>query len=407
MKLLLNSISYQIYRLKVPLAPVIRAQAAITLIAIVLTLTALTGTAQAQAVRAQTVASGLQNPWALAFLPEGRFLVTERDGSMRVVQPDGNVGAPIAGVPDVAANGQGGLLDVLLDGDFARNRTLYFCYAEPAPGALTRGNSTALARATLSADNARLENVKVIFSQKPKFSSSAHFGCRIVESRAPGANSPPDGKLFLTLGDRFSRRDDAQTLDNHHGKIVRINKDGSVPADNPFVGKAGALPEIWSIGHRNLQGATLTPSGALWTHEHGPQGGDEINLPRPGANYGWPVISYGENYGGGAINQGLRAQAGLEQPLHYWVPSIAPSGMAFLTSDKYGQAWQGNLFVGSLKFAYLSRLELTDPYSGKVQKESKLLEGIGRVRDVRQGPDGLLYLLTDGSNGKLVRLLPG
>ena len=407
MKLLLNSISYQIYRLKVPLAPVIRARAAIILIAIVLTLTGLTGTAQAQAVRAQTVASGLQNPWALAFLPEGRFLVTERDGSMRVVQPDGNVGAPIAGVPDVAANGQGGLLDVLLDGDFARNRTLYFCYAEPAPGALTRGNSTALARATLSADNARLENVKVIFSQKPKFSSSAHFGCRIVESRAPGANSPPDGKLFLTLGDRFSRRDDAQTLDNHHGKIVRINKDGSVPADNPFVGKAGALPEIWSIGHRNLQGATLTPDGALWVHEHGPQGGDEINLPKPGANYGWPVITYGENYGGGAINNGLRAQAGLEQPLHYWVPSIAPSGMAFLTSDRYGQAWQGNLFVGALKFAYLSRLELTDPYSGKVQKESKLLEGIGRVRDVRQGPDGLLYLLTDGSNGKLVRLLPG
>ena len=407
MKLLLNSISHPIYRLKVPLAPVIRAQAAITLIAAVLTLTALTGSAQAQAVRAQTVASGLQNPWALAFLPEGRFLVTERDGSMRVVQPDGKISAPIVGVPDVAANGQGGLLDVLLDGDFARNRTLYFCYSEPAPGTFTRGNSTALASATLSADNAQLENVKVIFSQKPKFSSSAHFGCRIVESRGPGANSPPDGKLFLTLGDRFSRRDDAQTLDNHHGKIVRINKDGSAPADNPLVGKAGALPEIWSIGHRNLQGATLTPNGALWTHEHGPQGGDEINLPKPGANYGWPVITYGENYGGGAINQGLRTQAGLEQPLHYWVPSIAPSGMVFLTSDKYGKAWQGNLFIGSLKFAYLSRLELTEPYSGKVQKESKLLEGIGRVRDVRQGPDGLLYVLTDGSNGKLVRLLPG
>ena len=369
--------------------------------------TGLTGTAQAQAVRPQTVASGLQNPWALAFLPEGRFLVSEKGGSMRVVQPDGKVGAPIAGVPDVVANGQGGLLDVLLDGDFARNRTLYFCYSEPAPGTFTRGNSTALASATLSADNAQLENVKVIFSQKPKFSSSAHFGCRIVESRAPGANSPADGKLFLTLGDRFSRRDDAQTLDNHHGKIVRINKDGTVPADNPFVGKTGALPEIWSIGHRNLQGATLTPDGALWVHEHGPQGGDEINLPKSGANYGWPVISYGENYGGGAINQGLRAQAGLEQPLHYWVPSIAPSGMAFLSSDKYGKAWQGNLFVGSLKFAYLARLELAEPFGGKVRQESKLIEGIGRVRDIRQGPDGLLYVLTDGSNGKLVRLLPG
>ena len=406
MKLLPSSHARQVYMKKRPLAPVLRAQAAIILIALILTCVGITGTAQAQAVRAQTVASGLQNPWALAFLPEGRFLVTERDGSMRVVQPDGKVGAPIAGVPEVVANGQGGLLDVLLDGDFARNRTLYFCYSEPAPGTFTRGNSTALARATLSADNARLENVKVIFSQKPKFSSSAHFGCRIVESRAPGANSPPDGKLFLTLGDRFSRRDDAQTLDNHHGKIVRINKDGSVPADNPFVGKAGALPEIWSIGHRNLQGASLTPSGALWVHEHGPQGGDEINLPKPGANYGWPLITYGEDYGGGAINQGLRTQAGLEQPLHYWVPSIAPSGMAFLTSDKYGKAWQGNLFVGSLKFAYLSQLDLTEPYSGKVQKESKLLEGIGRVRDVRQGPDGLLYVLTDGSNGKLVRLLP-
>ena len=289
MKLLPSSHARQVYMPKRPLAPVLRAQAAIILIALILTCVGLTGTAQAQAVRAQTVASGLQNPWALAFLPEGRFLVTERDGSMRVVQPDGKVGAPIAGVPEVVANGQGGLLDVLLDGDFARNRTLYFCYSEPAPGTFTRGNSTALARATLSADNARLENVKVIFSQKPKFSSSAHFGCRIVESRAPGANSPPDGKLFLTLGDRFSRKEDAQTLDNHHGKIVRINKDGSVPADNPFVGKAGALPEIWSIGHRNLQGATLTPNGALWVHEHGPQGGDEINLPQPGANYGWPV----------------------------------------------------------------------------------------------------------------------
>ena len=406
MKLLPSSHARQVYMQKRPLAPVLRAQAAIILIASILACVSITGTAQAQAVRAQTVASGLQNPWALAFLPEGRFLVTERDGSMRVVQPDGKVGTPIAGVPDVVANGQGGLLDVLLDGDFARNRTLYFCYSEPAPGTFTRGNSTALARATLSADNARLENVKVIFSQKPKFSSSAHFGCRIVESRAPGANSPPDGKLFLTLGDRFSRRDDAQTLDNHHGKIVRINKDGSVPTDNPFVGKAGALPELWSIGHRNLQGATLTPNGALWVHEHGPQGGDEINLPKPGANYGWPVISYGENYGGGTINQGLRAQAGLEQPLHYWVPSIAPSGMAFLTSDKYGKAWQGNLFVGSLKFAYLARLELTEPFGGKVRQESKLIEGIGRVRDVRQGPDGLLYVLTDGSNGKLVRLLP-
>ena len=368
---------------------------------------ALAGPARAQAGRPQTVASGLQNPWALAFLPEGRFLVTEKSGSMRMVQPDGKVGAPISGVPEVAARGQGGLLDVLPDGDFARNRTLYFCFSEPGSGG---ANSTALARASLSFDNARLENVQIIFSQKPKFASSAHFGCRIVESRTPGADGRPDGKLFLTLGDRFSRKDDAQTLGNHHGKIVRINKDGSVPADNPFAGtsgKAGALPEIWSIGHRNLQGATLAPDGALWVHEHGPQGGDEINLPKAGANYGWPVITYGENYGGGPIGDGITSKAGLEQPLHYWVPSIAPSGMAFLTSDKYGKAWQGNLFVGSLKFGYLARLELAEPFSGKVRRETRLLDGIGRVRDVRQGPDGLLYVLTDSSNGKLIRLLPG
>ncbi|HQS33213.1 MAG: hypothetical protein B7X59_07410 [Polaromonas sp. 39-63-203] len=366
------------------------------------------GWAQAQAVRPETVASGLQNPWAVAFLPDGLFLVSERGGALRVVQPDGKVGAPIAGVPAVAAGGQGGLLDVLLDSDFARNRVLYFCYAEPGPGGT---NSTALARATLSADHARLDQVKVIFSQKPKVASSAHFGCRIVESRGAAAlpgNAPgqPDGKLFLTLGDRFSRRDDAQTPGNHHGKIVRINKDGSVPADNPFAAKAGALPEVWSLGHRNLQGATLAPDGTLWVHEHGPQGGDEINLPRPGANYGWPVVSYGENYGGGPVGSGQSSQAGLEPPLHYWVPSIAPSGMAFLTSDRYGKTWQGNLFVGSLKFGYLARLELAEPFRGTVRRESRLLEGAGRIRDVRQGPDGLLYVLTDSGNGRLIRLLP-
>ncbi|MGH8848306.1 MAG: PQQ-dependent sugar dehydrogenase, partial [Polaromonas sp.] len=274
----------------------------------------------AQAVRPETVAAGLQNPWGVAFLPGGRFLVTERPGRLRVVQPDGKLGAPVAGLPEIAAGGQGGLLDVVLDGDFARNRSLYFCFSEPAPAG--NANSTALARATLSADYARLENVKVIFSQRPKVASSAHFGCRIVESRSPGLNGRPDGKLFLTLGERFSRKEDAQKLDNHHGKIVRINKDGSVPQDNPFVGKAGALPEIWSYGHRNPQGATLAPDGTFWTHEHGPQGGDEINLPKAGANYGWPVITYGENYGGGKIGEGLTSKAGMEQPLHHWTPSI-------------------------------------------------------------------------------------
>ena len=361
--------------------------------------------AQAQEVRADIVASGLQNPWALAFLPDGRFLVTERPGRLRLLAADGATSGTVAGLPEIAAGGQGGLLDVVTDSDFARNRTLYFCYSEPA--ATGRANSTALASASLSADGARLENFKVLFSQKPKVASSAHFGCRIVESRAPGANGRPDGKLFLTLGDRFSRKEDAQKLDNHHGKIVRINKDGSVPADNPFAGRAGALPEIWSYGHRNAQGATLAPDGAFWLHEHGPQGGDEINLPRPGANYGWPDITYGENYGGGKIGEGLSRKAGMEQPLHYWVPSIAPSGMAFLTSERYGKAWQGNLFVGSLKFSYLDRIELSAPFGGKVVREHKLLSDVDeRIRDVRQGPDGLLYVLTDSSNGKLIRLMP-
>ncbi|MHB1250044.1 MAG: PQQ-dependent sugar dehydrogenase, partial [Polaromonas sp.] len=289
------------------------------------------------------------------------------------------------------------------------NRQLYFCFSEPAP--VGNANSTALARATLSADETRLENVKVIFSQLPKVASTLHFGCRIVESRTPGVNGQPDGKLFLTLGERFSRKEDAQSLDNHLGKLIRINKDGSVPENNPFVGKAGALPEIWSYGHRNPQGATLAPDGTLWMHEHGPQGGDEINLPKAGANYGWPVITYGENYGGGKIGEGLSEKAGMEQPLHYWTPSIAPSGMAFLTSERYdqpGRAWRGNLFVGSLKFGYLDRIELSGPFSGKVVRESKLLAELGeRIRDVRQGPDGLLYVLTDSANGKLIRLLPG
>ena len=384
-----------------PLSQWIRALSAIIFISINL----LHLTATAQGVRPETVASGLQNPWAIAFLPDGRFLVTERPGRLRVVDPAGKLGKAIEGLPEVAAGGQGGLLDVVLDTDFASNRMLYFCFSEPA--SVGNGNSTALASATLSPDLTRLSNVKVIFSQKPKFASSLHFGCRIVESRTPGLNGRPDGKLFLMLGERYSRAPDAQTLGNHHGKIIRINKDGNVPSDNPFIDRAGALPEIWSYGHRNPQGATLAPDGTLWMHEHGPQGGDEINLPKPGLNYGWPVITYGENYGGGKIGEGLTAQAGLEQPLHYWLPSIAPSGMTFLTSERYGKAWQGNLFVGSLKFAYLNRIELTAPYTGKVQRESKLISEVGeRIRDVRQGPDGLLYVLTDSNNGKLIRLVP-
>lgn len=354
----------------------------------------LAGAATAQ-VRTETVASGLENPWGVAFLPEGRFVVTEKPGRLRLVAADGKLGAPIQGLPPIAAGGQGGLLDVLADSGFAQNRTLYFCYSEPE-AAGGSANSTALARARLSADGTKLEALQVIFSQKPKVASRAHFGCRIVEAR--------DGNLFLTLGDRFSRKDDAQTLDNHHGKVVRIAKDGSVPKENPFVGKAGALPEIWSYGHRNSQGATLAPDGRFWMTEHGPQGGDEINIPRAGVNHGWPVITYGENYGGGKIGEGITRKDGMAQPLHYWVPSIAPSGMAFLTSDRYGAGWKGSLFVGSLKFGYLDRIELKDD---KVVAEHKLLaDGRARIRDVKQGPDGLLYVLTDESDGKLLRLRP-
>lgn len=344
--------------------------------------------------RSETVASGLESPWGVGFLPGDRFVVTEKPGRIRIVAKDGKLGAPLAGLPAIAAGGQGGLLDVLVDADFRSNRTLYFCFSEPDAGG--SANSTALARARLSSDDARLENLQIIFSQKPKVASRAHFGCRIVDRG--------DGTLYLTLGDRFSRKEDAQRLDNHLGKIVRIRKDGSVPDDNPYAGRPGPLPEIWSYGHRNGQGATLGPDGRLWMTEHGPQGGDEINIAQAGRNYGWPVITYGENYGGGKIGDGITAKEGMEQPLHYWVPSIATSGMAFLTSDRYDAAWKGNLFVGSLKFGYLDRIELKD---GKVVAEHKLLEdGRARIRDVKQGPDGLLYVLTDESNGKLLRLRP-
>ena len=351
--------------------------------------------AQSPAISTEVVARGLQNPWGLAFIGEGRMLVTERPGRMRVIEPDGRVGEALAGVPKVDAVGQGGLLDVIADRDFARNRTVHFCYAEPA--ASGAGNSTALASARLSTHAGALEDVKVIFTQKPKFSSRLHFGCRIVQT--------DDGNLFLGLGDRFQRMADAQTLDNHHGKVVRIKPDGSAPADNPYVGRAGALPEIWSIGHRNVQAATLGADGRLWTIEHGPQGGDEINITQAGKNYGWPVITYGENYGGGQIGDGITSKPGMEQPLHYWKPSIAPSGMAFVKSERYGKDWQGSLLVGSLKFRYVARLVLD---GDRVAREEKLLPDLGqRVRDVREGPDGFIYLLTDDRDGQLLRLRPG
>ncbi len=368
--------------------------------AISLTVLAVAGTLFAAAAHAQTsnvstelVAKGLQNPWGLAFIGEGRMLVTERPGRMRVIGADGRVGEPLKGVPAVDAVGQGGLLDVVTDRDFARNRTVHFCYAEPGMG----GNSTAMASARLSADATALENVQVVFTQKPKVASRLHFGCRIVQAE--------DGSLFLGLGDRFQRMADAQTLDTHHGKVVRVRPDGSAHPDNPFVGRAGALPEIWSLGHRNVQGATLGPDGRLWTIEHGPQGGDELNRTDAGKNYGWPVITYGENYGGGKVGEGLTRKAGLEQPLLHWTPSIAPSGMAFVKSARYGADWQGNLLVGSLKFRYLARLVMDGE---RVVREDKLLPNLGqRIRDVRQGPDGFIYLLTDDRDGQLLRLKPG
>lgn len=348
--------------------------------------------AHALEIAPEVVAQKLQNPWAVAFLPDGQFLVTERPGRMRVVAADGTLAAPLLGLPAIAAGGQGGLLDVLLDSDFARNRTLYFCYAEPA----TNGsNGTALAKARLSDDQKQLANLQVIFSQKPKKASQLHFGCRIVER--------PDGTLLLTLGERSHFKEEAQNLQSHLGKIVRIRKDGSVPPDNPFVGRSDALPEIWSWGHRSPQGAALAPDGTFWMNEHGPQGGDEINRPEPGKNYGWPIITYGENYGGGKIGAGITHQDGLEQPAHQWTPSIAVSGMAFITSERY-PGWKGQMVVGALKAQRLERITLN---GNKVEKVEHLLPKLGqRVRDVRQGPDGWLYVLTDASNGQLLRLKP-
>ncbi|MEZ5487671.1 MAG: PQQ-dependent sugar dehydrogenase [Steroidobacteraceae bacterium] len=347
--------------------------------------------AAAPSLRAVTVVDGIEMGWSFQFLPTGGLLVTERPGRLRQVAADGRIGAPIDGVPKVEYRGQGGLLDVALDSGFAANRQLYLCYSEAGAG----GNGTALARARLSADGKSLQDLTVIFRQAPKVDSRGHFGCRIVET--------PEGQLFLTLGERMSRMQDAQTLDNHLGKVVRIDKSGKPAADNPFVGRAGARPEIYSFGHRNMQGAALDGEGRFWAHEHGPQGGDELNLIQPGRNYGWPVITYGEQYGGGPIGAGITARDGLEQPATYWVPSIAPSGLAWLGSERYGADWQGDLFVGSLKFNYLVRVPLDGT---RVGKPERVLDLPGRVRDVRQGPDGLLYVLIEASQGQILRLEP-
>jgi glucose/arabinose dehydrogenase len=340
----------------------------------------------------ETVATGLANPWALAFLPDRRMLVTERPGRLRIVTRDGKLSPPVDGLPPIFVRGQGGLLDVITDRDYAQNRTIYFCFADPFSG----GGRTSLARAKL-ADGAmpKLEDLTIIFRQEGPPSSGNHYGCRIVQM--------PDNTLFLTMGDHYAPRDEAQNLGNHIGKIVRIRPDGSVPPDNPFVNRAGAKPEIWSYGHRNSQGAAINPaSGKLWMHEHGPRGGDEINIPQAGKNYGWPVIGYGIDYSGAKIHEGTH-KAGMEQPVVQWTPVIAPSGMAFYTGSLF-PSWKGNLFIGGLATQVLVRLELDGE---KVTKEERLLGDLReRIRDVRNGPDGALWLLTDNSAGRILRVTP-
>lgn len=337
----------------------------------------------------ETVASGLENPWGLAFLPDGRMLVTERPGRLRLVGADGRLSVPITGVPNVAGRGQGGLLDVVLDPGFAQNRTIYLSFSEPRAG----GNGTSVARARLNERGTALEGTKVIFQQMPAINSTMHFGSRLVFDRT--------GALFVTVGDRYSQRDQAQNPGNHIGKIMRIAPEGGAPADNPKI--AGWQPEIWSIGHRNVQGAALHPeTGQLWTAEHGARGGDEVNTPKAGRNYGWPVITYGIDYSGAKIGEGT-SKAGMEQPLFYWDPSIAPSGAAFYTGAAW-PAWKNSLFVGALAGQMLVRLSTQGE---TVTGQERLLEGLGlRIRDVRQGPDGFLYLLSDAADGKVLRVRP-
>ena len=341
-------------------------------------------------IRVETVARGLENPWAVALLPDGRFLVTERPGRLRIVERDGRLSAPLSGVPQVQARSQGGLLDVTLDPQFAQNRLVYLSFSEPGEGGRA---STAVARGRLGA--AGLEDVRVIYSQQPKVVSGGHYGSRIVFGR--------DGTMFITQGDRQNQRELVQNPGTGIGKIMRINSDGSVPRDNPFVGRQGVLPEIWSSGHRNAQGAALDPAtGELWTAEHGARGGDELNRVMKGKNYGWPIITYGRDYSGMRIGEGT-AREGMEQPVYYWDPVIAPSGMTFYTGDAF-PGWKGSILIGSMSPGALVRVEMRD---GKVVKEERYLGELNeRIRDVQEGPDGSIYVVTDSPNGRLLRLRP-
>jgi len=340
----------------------------------------------------ETIARDLQNPWGLAFLPDNRMLVTERPGRLRIVDANGTLSEPIQGLPRIAVRGQAGLLDVALDPNFAQNRLVYLSFAED------RGEGragTSVARARLSDNGRALESLNIIFRQEPNYTGPNHWGSRLVFDR--------EGNLFITLGDRFDLRNQAQNPANHIGKIVHIKPDGGAAPSNPFLNREDARPEIWSLGHRNLQSAALHPTtGELWTVEHGARGGDEVNIPQKGKNYGWPIISYGVDYSGKKLGEGTKKE-GLEQPVYYWDPSIAPSGMAFYTGDKF-PAWRGSILVGALSGKLVSRL---DTNGNRVTAEERMLQQLGeRIRDVRQGPDGFVYLLTDSRNGRILRMKP-
>ena len=343
-----------------------------------------------------TVAEKLENPWALAFLPDGKMLVTERPGRLRVITADGKLSEPVAGLPAVDARGQGGLLDVALDPAYAKNGLIYWSYAEPRDGGV---NNTAVARGRFVDDGTapRVEKVEVIYHQAPSLNSRLHFGSRLVFGR--------DGTLFVTQGDRSitEGRMQSQKMESLLGKIVRINPDGTIPKDNPFVGKDGVRPEIWSLGHRNIQAAALHPAtGALWEIEHGTRGGDELNLVQKGKDYGWPTIAYGIEYRGGPITGDITEQEGMEQPRYYWDPVIGPSGMAFYTGSMF-PAWKGNLFIGGHQTRDLVRLVID---GDRVTGEERLLTDLKeRLRDVRQGPEDALYIVTDSGTARVLKLV--
>ena len=344
------------------------------------------------ALKTTVVAEGLVNPWGMAELPDGSWLVTERPGRLRLVSAEGRLSGPIRGVPPVHAQGQGGLLDVAVKDDFARTRRVWWSYAEPRGD---EGNATAVATGTLSADGTALNDVKVIFQQNPAWRSNQHYGSRLIFDRT--------GALFVTTGERsqVEPRQLAQDVRTHIGKVIRINPDGGAAAGNPAI--PGGQPEIWSYGHRNLQSAALAPDGSLWTVEHGPRGGDELNRPEPGKNYGWPVITYGLEYSGRPIGSGITAREGMEQPVYYWDPVIGPSGMAFYDGAMFPQ-WRGSALIGGLAAPSLVRLTLEN---NRVTGEARYLTGLGRIRDVAVARDGAILLLTDASSGQLIRVTPG